>query len=39
MHFLKKVQNPNNSVCYTQSSEPFRIYKIIGIPAPQLEVV
>jgi hypothetical protein len=23
---MDKVQNPSNSVCYTPSSEPYRIY-------------
>jgi hypothetical protein len=26
-----KVQKPNNSECYTPSSEPFRIYSLTGV--------
>jgi hypothetical protein len=26
---MENVQNPSNSMCYTPSSEPFRIYKIL----------
>jgi hypothetical protein len=28
----KKLKNPSNSVCYTPSSEPFRIYQKSAVP-------
>jgi hypothetical protein len=28
---MDKFREPSNSVCYTPSSEPYRIYKIIGV--------
>jgi hypothetical protein len=27
---MDKVRNPSNSVCYTPSSEPYRIYMIMA---------
>jgi hypothetical protein len=26
---MDKVRNPSNSVCYTPSSEPYRIYMVV----------
>jgi hypothetical protein len=36
---MDKVQNPSNSVCYTPSSEPYRIYLLEVIEIGRSEVL
>jgi hypothetical protein len=36
---MDKVRNPSNSVCYTPSSEPYRVFSKLGKKAFSLQAI